>query len=113
MNSALAVLLCLLYAIVLVSSWNDWNYTVQWSEDDTKIEDNKLQWHGIWDLPNYKGNAAPPRPRRGHSLHLVKTEVNSDFNGATYVVLFGGRDNDQKAIHIPRTYDVESVSLYT
>jgi hypothetical protein len=110
MNSTVAVLLCFLGMCVLVNGWNDWNYTVQWSEDETKVEDNKLQWHGIWDLPNYRGNSAPPRPRRGHSLHLVKTDPNSDFKGATYVVLFGGRDNDQKAVHVPRTYNVKSVS---
>jgi hypothetical protein len=40
----------------------------------------------------------------------VKTDVRSEYGGETYVVLFGGRDNDQRAEHIPRTYDVQEVN---
>lgn len=60
---------------------------------------------------NYKGNANPPRPRRGHSLHLIKTEVDSDLHGHTYLIMFGGRDNDQLAEHKPITYNVKTVSI--
>lgn len=109
-SGVLHLLLGILLSFCIVASgWNQWDYTVQWSEDPTKVLTAQLQWHSIWDLPKYRGDANPPRPRRGHSLHLIKTDERSEYGGHTYVVMFGGRDNDQKAIHIPRTYDVESV----
>jgi len=41
-----------------------------------------------------------PRPRRGHSLIVINE----------YLVMFGGRDNDQPhEYHIPKTYNVETV----
>jgi hypothetical protein len=106
-------ILGVLFVVLLgmVHCWNEWDYKVTWSEDPTKVESNQIQWHAIWDLSKYRGDASPPRPRRGHSLHLVKTDERSDEAGQTYIVLFGGRDNDQKAIHIPRTYDVQTVRL--
>ena len=48
---------------------------------------------------------------RGHSLHLIKTESESIYKGDMYLVMFGGRDNDQKTQHIPKTYDVKEVCL--
>ena len=108
---ALVLYLVLILArAVEVSCWAQWNYTVQWSEDLDKVISLSTQWHSFWDLENYYGDDSPPRPRRGHSLHLIKTDDESDFGGATYVVLFGGRDNNQKAVHIPRTYNVERTS---
>lgn len=105
----LAVFLCLLHFHV-VWSWNEWKYTVQWNEDPTKVDSSFQQWHDTWDLENYIGDDSPPRARRGHSLHLIKTDTGfPEYGGDTYIVLFGGRDNDQKAIHIPKTYDVEKV----
>lgn len=49
---------------------------------------------------------------RGHSLHLITTDINSEYKGDTYLVLFGGRDNDQKTQHIPKTYDVKEVKYF-
>jgi len=43
-------------------------------------------------------------------MHLIITDPLSDFKGDTYIVMFGGRDNDQKADHKPKTYNVETVN---
>lgn len=103
-------LLCWCLCHVFVKGWNQWNYTVQWDEDPTQAANLRTQWNDIWASPTFKGDPNPPRARRGHSLHVIKTDIRSDYAGDTYVVMFGGRDNDQKTQHIPRTYQVESVS---
>ena len=108
--SGLLILCFLTLSVNLVLSWNQWDYGVQWSETPAKISALSNQWHGYWD-PNYRGNLDPPRPRRGHSLHLVKTDPRSAYGDNTYIVMFGGRDNDQKAQHIPKTYEVKSVCM--
>lgn len=99
-----------------VYCWNQWYYNVSWSTSPSAVSSLKQQWESIWSptaedgTPTYLGDAAPPRPRRGHSLHVIKTRVDSRYAGATYIVMFGGRDNNQKAEHIPKTYDVVTVS---
>jgi hypothetical protein len=40
----------------------------------------------------------------------VTTDVDSDSAGATYILLFGGRDNKQKIAHVPKTYDVKLIN---
>lgn len=105
------VLVYLSIFLVTVSCWNEWDYSVQWAEDESKITALQNEWHSYWDLSQFKGNPSPPRARRGHSLHLIKTDERfTEYGGHTYIVMFGGRDNDQKAEHIPKTYDVDSVS---
>jgi hypothetical protein len=46
----------------------------------------------------------------GHSLLHIKTKVDSIYEGYTYLVMFGGRDNEGKAEHIPKTYNVAKVN---
>ena len=104
--------------------WNVWNYSVQWNEDPLRIENTRIPWESLWSnylsnnqpnqpaifTPNYIGDPKPPRPRRGHSLHIIKTDSRSDeYKGHTYIIMFGGRDNDQNALHIPKTYNVQTV----
>lgn len=50
-----------------------------------------------------------PRPRRGHSLVLA--ELNWGNLHGTYVIMFGGRDNDNSTVHVPTTYAVTEVGL--
>jgi len=94
----------LLMCTCSVFAWNEWNYKVTWNEDEEQVASSQIVWEAIWNKEN------PPGSRRGHSLHLMTTDTRSVYGGNTYVVLFGGRDNDQKAEHIPRTYDVQEVN---
>ena len=111
MNSLAYILLFFLYIPTILYGWNEWMYKTTWSHDPLDAISKELQWRTVWgSFKNYKGTYGPPRPRRGHSLHIIKTDSRSDYDGETYLVLFGGRDNDQKDEHIPRTYDVQSVS---
>jgi len=96
--------------------WNEWLYNTTWSSLSSSEAKNKLlQWENVWYNKYYQGSklghSKPPRPRRGHSMHLIITDPLSDFKGDTYIVMFGGRDNDQKADHKPKTYNVETVRL--
>jgi hypothetical protein len=95
--------------ITVIRSWNEWNYKTTWSTDKATAASLKSQWEAIWTNSYYKGASSPPRARRGHSIHLIKTDSRSQYNGDTYVVLFGGRDNDQIDQHIPKTYNVQTV----
>jgi hypothetical protein len=105
---ALAILLLHYCSINVVDGWNQWDYKVTWSPDHVQAANLKNQWELNWAKAPYRGNgSAPPRPRRGHSLHLIKTDPRSVYDGATYVVMFGGRDNDQVKEHIPKTYNVD------
>lgn len=109
---ALTQLLLVLILVLLpkISSWAEWNYTVQWSENPAAIESAITQWTSVWDSDKYAGNADPPRARRGHSLHIVKTDERSEYGGDSYIFMFGGRDNDQVTVQIPKTYNIETVS---
>lgn len=60
-------------------------------------------------VPKHSEKLSLPRPRRGHSLHLIHTDERSIYEGATYIVLFGGRSNDDQVLHVPKTYDIDSV----
>ena len=112
------VLLCVatvLHQWIACLSWNQWDYKTTWSLQGLDSDDAKVlntTWRASWDTAEqrYPGNIyLPPRPRRGHSLHIVKTDERSDYNGDTYLILFGGRDNDQRQEHIPKTYDVATL----
>lgn len=74
------------------------------------MESTKLGWENIWDSALYVGPKVPPRNRRGHSMNVIKSQFDTDKTkaGSTYLVIFGGRDNPQKAKHIPTTYHVEN-----
>jgi hypothetical protein len=100
---------CVLLLLSVAMAWNEWMYKTTWATDPNTAASKQVAWDLIWGS-GYDGISVPPRPRRGHSLHLITTDERSDFKGATYLVLFGGRDNDQQTTHIPKTYDVISVS---
>eukprot|EP01036_Dinobryon_divergens_P033211 gene33211-42946_t len=115
MERAVAILLVLCYGTGLVSAWNQWQYKTTWTSSSQSATDfltATTVWNGLWN-PNpgqFHGSNNPPRPRRGHSLHLIKTESESIYNGDMYLVMFGGRDNDQKTQHVPKTYDVKEIN---
>ncbi len=97
--------------LLLVRSWNEWDYKVTWTDDPLTSGFTKQGWEEVWlsDNVKFNGNSSAPRARRGHSLHVVKTDPISEYKGDTYLVMFGGRDNNQKAVHIPTTYEVKTV----
>jgi len=114
-HRSLFVLLALLHLQPLLS-WNIWDYSVEWNEDRAKVANTRIPWESLWSnslnnifTPDYIGDPRPPRPRRGHSFHIMKTENDTEYNGHTYIIMFGGRDNDQNAFHVPKTYNVETV----
>ncbi len=113
MNSL--VIFCVFFGLLqLVQGWNEWDYTLSWHQngiDSPEAKSLMSQWALVWNATGslYFGESSPPRPRRGHSLHLVKTDPRSDYGANTYIVLFGGRDNNQVKTHIPKTYQVVSV----
>lgn len=107
----LLILSVLLSFVPRISSWAEWNYTVQWSENPAAIESAIAQWTSVWSSDQYGGNPAPPRSRRGHSLHIVQTDARSEYGGESYIFMFGGRDNDQVTVQIPKTYNIETVSF--
>lgn len=89
----------LLLCSVLVSfSWYEWQYETYWTDFTANSPYTEEAWRNIW---NNSTNA--PRPRQGHSLVIMQWE------GFSYLVLFGGRDNDRSVQHIPRSYNVAVV----
>ena len=103
------IYLLLLYSILNAKScigWQQWNYSYNPPLDGY---DTFHEWQNIWGPKDKYGNLTEaghryhgPRPRRGHSLVVIND----------YLVMFGGRDNDIPGeIHIPKTYNVETVLL--
>lgn len=105
-------ILIILTVLKVCHSWQEWDYRVKWSLDTSAeaVLSAQLQWDAVWSVAAYAGDASPPRPRRGHSLHIIDTDPRSEYGGDTYIFLFGGRDNDQIRSQIPRTYNIESVN---
>lgn len=101
----------LFLCIALCNSWNEWKYKTTWSTNAENAEIQARVWNSTWFNKLYNGDDSPPRPRKGHSLHIIKTDSRSDYKGETYIVMFGGRDNDQLSTHIPKTYNVKLVSI--
>ena len=111
-----------------IFSWSQWKYETEWVPINpifTVNGENTMNytyWESIWgtDPPqgiDPKNPIAPsvndqkaPRPRRGHSLLHVKTRKDSIYKGYTYLIMFGGRDNEDRRKHIPRTYAVDKVN---
>jgi hypothetical protein len=109
-----SLLSTLIWHAQFVRCWNQWDYKTTWSLQGPDSDDainQEAVWRLQWDTAEqrYSGKYGPPRPRRGHSLHIVQTDARSDYQGETYIILFGGRDNDQQQEHIPRTYDVDTL----
>lgn len=116
----------LLFIIKRASCWQQWNYETTFLDSDgnTRITElselqsqKKLQWEAVLNKlqggnappPGYLNEILAPRPRRGHSLVLATTSTVEGVPPETYLVLFGGRDNDGKFTHIPKTYNVEKI----
>ena len=102
----------LLWGLRAGLAWNRWEYSPQWSalspEGALAIEQ---EWFSIWGAPTAGSNDPPaPRPRRGHSLVLYQSPNAYPYFGDTYIVMFGGRDNDENTTHVPKTYDLESIN---
>ena len=105
-------LLLLLWVVGTSFGWNRWDYTPQWSdlspEEALAVEQ---EWLSIWGASSTGNETAPaPRRRRGHSLVLYHSPNAYPYFGDTYIVLFGGRDNDENTTHVPKTYDLESIN---
>ena len=94
-------------------SWREWKYTTAWKEDadEAQVDAETARWEAIWGTREAGSHAAqPPRARMGHSLvKAVITDPDEDIPDEIYVVMFGGRDNDNVTEHIPRTYNVTMV----
>ena len=111
-----------------VRAWNQWNYETQWTPIDpvyTVEGENTMSaeyWYKIWGnappqgidptnpIPGSSNKQMAPRPRRGHSLLHVKTRPDSIYKGYTYLIMFGGRDNEDSKPHIPKTYAVQKIN---
>ena len=102
-------------------AWRQWNYSVNWwadaagVSDSAKVAGKKLQWENEWATLVWGSGKSElgtiPRPRRGHSMVIVQTAAESVlFKGATYIVMFGGRDLDSTYMHIPKTFNVVTVN---
>lgn len=111
-----------------VRAWNQWNYETQWVPIDpvfTVEGENTMSaeyWNKIWGtappqgidptnpIPGSSNAQMAPRPRRGHSLLHIKTRPDSIYKGYTYLIMFGGRDNEDSRPHIPKTYAVQKIN---
>lgn len=111
MKTIILSLLSLLILTIIpeISSWAEWNYTIQWSENPNAVASAITQWTSVWSSEKYAGDPSPPRARRGHSLHIIKTDERSEYGGESYIFMFGGRDNDQVTVQIPKTYNIETI----
>jgi hypothetical protein len=97
------------YVYILLSycdAWREWNYS---STAHTLLQHtNLILWREIWGDRDAAGKLTPqalsmngPHSRRGHSLVVI----------GTYLVMFGGRDNNKlNQLHIPKTYNVEDIN---
>jgi len=74
------VLLC--GCVAYSFAWQEWIYNSTTTED----------WRKLW------GYKEGPHGRRGHSMVLYGTQI----------ILFGGRDNEIRRNHVPRTYEIEN-----
>jgi hypothetical protein len=115
---SLSYVLCFLVLnIILVSfvhGWRQWLFETQWSQDTSKITNLQNAYYDIWGdvSPGSVNERDPagysaPRPRTGHSMVLTKLK-----DGFTYILMFGGRDNNKLVSHVPKTYNIKKVHLY-
>lgn len=68
----------------MVGAWRQWDYRTN----------STAFWKDMW------GGARGPGGRKGHSLVLDGTRV----------ILFGGRDDETRREHTPRTFDMQEVN---
>lgn len=124
------ILFVLQLLLIAVTAWNEWNYSSPYLDpqeaNEELREQKKGQWYAFlrplqgdrttatWNPPaGYKNPILAPRPRRGHTMVLARkkrVDIGLDVYDS-YLVLFGGRDNDGTFEHIPRTYKVEKVGF--
>ena len=114
-NVVLSFAIIFFSRLILTHSWHEWKYKTQWSENDGDKGAKIASWYGYWGekpAPGFELSAQnAPRPRRGHSMvafyDKMKTLI---YKGSTLIIMFGGRDNEAKFEHIPRTYNVAKVN---
>jgi hypothetical protein len=107
-----------IYSILLPAiseAWQEWSYSVTWSDNPSERNSKISQWAPEWNkILTIDGSSnyidGVPRPRRGHSLVIIKSQENSVLKGDTYVIMFGGRDNDGQFLHVPKTYNVQTIN---
>lgn len=103
----------LLFLVHGCDGWSKWDYSTLWSEDATDVQIAGIlnNWYNTWGTRQVNDSATqPPRARMGHTLvKAVIMDPDPTVPDEIYVVMFGGRDNDNNTEHIPRTYDVEIV----
>lgn len=97
----------------VVKCWRQWDYETQWvSKKDAAKKSGVIQsWQAVWGVTPPPGaindrdplGIGAPRPRTGHSMVLA------EYEDSTYILLFGGRDNNKLTTHIPKTYNVKKV----
>ena len=68
-------------------AWQNWDYTGRTPSRPAEL----AKWRDIWGYPS------GPRGRRGHTMVLYDD---------TKLLLFGGRDNEHKVQHVPKTYEI-------
>lgn len=94
MSSRVLWCVCAAIAIGHVVSFREWNYSITET-------DSYPTWRATWSLISEEDSPRAPRPRRGHTI-VVAGDV---------LLMFGGRGNEADAVHIPKTYNVEKVSI--
>ena len=91
-------LIMLLSSMVLVEAWTRWNYTVQWNaKTAASAAASETSWYLSWNNVSSPGRTRiqkNARPRRGHSLDFFVSNSTGDLGSHTYIVMFGGRDNE-------------------
>ena len=113
------ILLLLLGSLLVgyVKAWAQWDYYAQWwvnggteQEIEEEIASRKNVYYGVWSNETLEGAFKDaPRPRRGHTMVLARTPNLRPFYGHNFILMFGGRDNENNTAHVPRTYNIQKV----
>lgn len=117
LHITLLLLLCLSELYVLYC-WKQWDYGVQWwvkggtqEETAAEVANKKIVYYGVWSNETLEGaTKEAPRSRRGHSMVIARTPDISPFFGHTYILMFGGRDNENITQHVPKTYNIVKIN---
>ena len=113
------LLIFLIFLMNYVYSWNNWDYKTQWwvnGGSAERIEEEvalrRTLFYSVWSNQTLPGATHDvPRPRRGHTMVISGTPDIAPFYGHSYIIMFGGRDNENVTDHIPKTYNIQKVCL--
>lgn len=118
-NAIICRFLILIASAYCIVAWTQWNYTTQWwvnggtdQQINEEIALKKNLFYGIWSNQTLDGSTMDgPRARRGHTMVIARTPAGiPPFNGGTFILMFGGRDNTNYTEHVPKTYNIEKVN---